>query len=125
MGKIKMPPRNIYYPYPKAVGKGFTTGIIIGRAMEIEKFPKFGDYMRILDFVEFQPDQIQKKHRELRFCQFYRKVGGTDKDWIFGQGAGHMSIKTFYKLINKAKTNPDYGTFESAFDQFTYKNIPD
>ena len=82
-----------------------------------EHFPNFGDYMRILDLVEFQPDSHQKRHREIRFCQFYRKAGGTNKDWIFGQGAGHMSVKTFYKLIHKAKTEPDYGSFEGVFDK--------
>ena len=112
-----MPPTNIHYPYPKAVGEGYTIGKIIGRAMEIECFPKFGDYMRILDLVELQPDTHQKLHRELRFCQFYRKAGGTDSDWIFGQGAGHASVKTFYKLIRKARTKPDYGTFEEVFDK--------
>lgn len=115
MGKIKMPPTNIKYPYPKAVGSGYSVAKIIGRAMEIEYFSKFGDYMRILDLVEFQPDA----HKELRFCQFYRKDGGTDNDWIFGQGAGHMSVKTFYKLIYKAKTNPDYGTFEGVFEDLS------
>jgi len=118
-----MPPNDIDYPYPKAVGKGHTVGKIIGRAMKKEHFPKFGDYMRILDLVELQPDSHQKLHTELRFCQFYRKAGGTNKDWIFGQGAGHMSVKTFYKLIHKAKTNPDYGTFEGVFDKFVNKII--
>ena len=110
-----MPPKNIHYPYPKAVGKGYTVGKIIGRAMEIERFPKFGDYMRILDLIELQPDNHQKRHKELRFCQFYRKAGGTNNDWIFGQGAGHVSVATFYKLIYKAKTNPDYGNFKGIF----------
>lgn len=118
MGKIKNPPNKIRYPYPKAVGKGFTVGKIIGRVMEIECFPKFGDYMRILDLIELQPDNRQKRHTEIRFCQFYRKPNGTDSDWIFGQGAGHMSIKTFYKLIRKAMTKPDFGTFEGIFDKF-------
>ncbi|MDO8492364.1 MAG: hypothetical protein Q7S34_01850 [bacterium] len=123
MGKIKNPPTNIRYPYPKAVGEGFTIGKIIGRAMEIERFSKFGDYMRILDLVELQPDSRQKLHKELRFCQFYRRARGTDKDWIFGQGAGHMSVETFYKLIHKAKTKPDYGTFEGVFDKFMNKRV--
>ena len=117
MGKIREKPSDIHYPYPKAVGEGYSIGRIIGRAMEIEYFPKFGDYMRILDFVEFQPDSHQECHRELRFCQFYRKVGGTHNDWIFGQGAGHVSVETFYKLLHKAKNNPDYGTFEGVFDK--------
>ena len=116
MGKIKIPPKDINYPYPKAVGKGYSTGKIIGRAMVLESFVKWGDYMRILDLVEFQPDKHQNRHKELRFCQFYRKAGGTDNDWIFGQGAGHMSVKTFYKLIRKATTKPDYGNFEDVFD---------
>ena len=119
MGKIKMPPRDIRYPYPKAVGYGYSIGKIIGRAMMKESFHKWGDYMRILDFVEFQPDNRQKRHKELRFCQFYRKAGGTNSDWIFGQGAGHISVKTFYKLVNKAKTRPDYGNFKGVFDEFT------
>ena len=89
--------------------------------MEIEHFRKWGDYMRILDLVEFQPDKHQKRHKELRFCQFYRKAGGANNDWIFGQGAGHMSVKTFYKLIHKARTNPDYGTFEDVFGRFKNK----
>src|SRR3989344_168501 len=122
MGRIIMPPKNIHYPYPKAVGKGYTVGKIIGRAMEIERFPKFGDYMRILDLIELQPDNHQKRHKELRFCQFYRKAGGTNNDWIFGQGAGHMSVKTFYKLIHKATTNKQhYGTFEGAFGKLIDK----
>lgn len=121
MGKIKMPPKDIRYPYPKAVGKGYSTAKIIGRAMIKERFDKWGDYMRILDLVEFQPDRHQKCHRELRFCQFYRKARSTDNDWIFGQGAGHMSVKTFYNLINKAKTNPDYGDFKGVFDKLTSK----
>lgn len=117
MGKIREKPGDIHYPYPKAVGEGYSVGKIIGRVMEIEQFPKFGDYMRILDLVEFQPDLHQERHREIRFCQFYRKVNGTDNDWIFGQGAGHMSIETFFKLIHKAKTKPDYGTFEGVFNK--------
>ena len=116
MGKIREKPKDICYPYPKAVGTGASVGKIIGRAKVEEKFPKWGDYMRILDLVEFQPDNHQKRHKELRFCQFYRKAGGTDNDWFFGQGAGHMSVKTFYKLISKAMTKPDYGTFEGVFD---------
>ncbi len=121
MGKIREKPKDIRYPYPKAVGRGYSIGKIIGRAMKIEHFSKWGDYMRILDLVEFQPDDHQKRHRELRFCQFYRKAGGTNNDWIFGQGAGHMSVKTFYKLLHKAMTKPDYGTFEGVFDKLTGK----
>ncbi len=117
-----MPPRDIYYPYPKAVGHGHSVGKVIGRAMEIEFFPKWGDYMRILDLVEFQPDKCQKRHKELRFCQFYRKAGGTDNDWIFGQGAGHMSVETFYKLICRAMTKPDCGTFGDVFGNLTIKS---
>ena len=117
MGQINKKPKDIRYPYPKAVGEGYSIGKIIGRARVKEHFPGFGDYMRILDLVEFQPDSHQKRHREIRFCQFYRKAGGTNKDWIFGQGAGHMSVKTFYKLIHKARTNPDFGTFDDAFDE--------
>ena len=121
MGKINKKPKDIHYPYPKAVGEGYSIGKIIGRAMELERFPKFGDYMRILDLVEFQPDPYQKCHREIRFCQFYRKAGGTNSDWIFGQGAGHMSVGTFYKLIHKAKMKPDYGTFDGIFDKSVNK----
>ena len=73
--------------------------------------------MRILDLVEWQKDG----HEEVRFCQFYRKAGGTNKNWIFGQGAGHMKPTTFYKLIYKAATKPDYGTFEGIFDRFVGK----
>ena len=112
-----MPPNDIDYPPPKAVGGKHTIGKIIGRAMVMERFPKWGDYMRILDLVELQPDHRQKRHTELRFCQFYRKAGGTDTDWIFGQGAGHMSVETFYRLLNKAKTKPDHGTFEGVFNK--------
>ncbi|MFA5246528.1 MAG: hypothetical protein WC408_01395 [Candidatus Micrarchaeia archaeon] len=115
MGVIKMPPKDISYPYPKAVGVGVSIGRIIGRARINEHFPNWGDYARILDLVQWKRDG----HQELRFCQYYRKDGGTEKDWIFGQGAGHLSVNTFYKLIKKAKTNPDYGTFEGAFDKLT------
>lgn len=124
MGKIKNPPKDIEYPHPKAVREScavplcqeYSVGKIIGRAMEMECFPKWGDYMRILDLVEWQKDEHHKKpHKELRFCQFYRKTGGTDSDWIFGQGAGHMSVGTFYKLVQKARTKPDYGDFDSVF----------
>ena len=118
MGKIRKKPKDIIYPHPKAVGQGYSTGKIIGRAREIERFPKWGDYMRILDLVEWQKDDHHKKpHKELRFCQFYRKDGGTNSDWIFGQGAGHMKVETFYKLVHKAATKPDYGTFEGVFDK--------
>lgn len=92
--------------------------------MEMERFPKWGDYMRILDLVEWQKDKHHKKtHKEIRFCQFYRKAKGTDKDWIFGQGAGHMKDTTFYKLIHKAATRPDFGTFEHIFDSFINKRV--
>ena len=73
--------------------------------------------MRVLDLVEFQKDEHHKKPlRELRFCQYFRKAGGTKSDWIFGQGAGHMSVKTFYKLIEKAAKNPH---FEGIFKRFS------
>ncbi|MBI2623650.1 MAG: hypothetical protein HYW65_03695 [Candidatus Liptonbacteria bacterium] len=123
MGEIRIPPRDVKYPYPKAVGQGHSIGKIIGRAMVIERFSKWGDYMRIVDLVEFQPDEHQKRHKELRFCQFYRRFRGTYNDWIFGQGAGHMSIGTFYKLVHKAMTRPDYGTFGSAFKNLSIKKI--
>lgn len=112
-----MPPNKITYPHPKAVGTGFETAKIIGRAMVIERYPKWGDYMRILDLVEWEKDH----HKELRFCQFYRKAKGTDTDWIFGQGAGHMKKETFYKLIKKAKTKPNFGTFEDIFNGLKIK----
>jgi len=124
MGAIKKIPKDIKYPYPKAIGRGYSVGKIIGRTMVMEHFPKWGDYMRILDLVEWQVDKHHKKpHKELRFCQFYRKNKGTNNDWIFGQGAGHMKPKTFYKLIYKAVTNPDYGTFEGIFNRFINKRI--
>jgi hypothetical protein len=86
--------------------------------MEIERFPKWGDYMRVLDLVEFSKDEHHKKTlKELRFCQYYRKAGGTKKDWVFGQGAGHMHVTTFYKLIHKAATKPDFGSFEGVFNK--------
>lgn len=116
MGIIKMPPKDIRYPFPKALGKGYSVGTIIGRAMHIERFNNWGDYMRILDWIKFEDG-----HKELRFAQFYRKPGGTDKNWIYGQGAGHVKAKTFLKLIRKAKTKPDYGTFEDALDHVYIK----
>ena len=118
MGKIIMPPRNIYYPYPKALGKkGGSTGKIIGRAMVLESGLGTGDYMRIVDYVNWFPDN----YKEIRFCQFYRKPNGGDQDWIYGQGAGHMSPETFRKLIEKARSSPDYGTFEGIFDNIVFK----
>ena len=85
--------------------------------MEIERFPKWGDYMRVLDLVEWQKDKHHKEtHKEIRFCQFYRKAGGTDKDWIFGQGAGHMKDTTFHKLIHKANSKPE---FKGVFDKYS------
>ena len=113
-----MPPRDIRYPYPKAVGKGYSFGKIVGRAMIKESYRNWGDYMRILDLVKWKKDG----HKEIRFCQYYRKTGGTNKDWIFGQGAGHMKVKTFEKLINKAINKPDHGTFERIFDKFINKH---
>lgn len=130
MGQIKSPPKDIRYDHPKAVRENcsvpscrdYSVGKIIGRAKELERFPEWGDYMRILDLVEWQKDEHHKEtHKELRFCQFYRKAGGTDTDWIFGQGAGHISAETFYKLIRKAQTNPDYGTFDGVFDRIVNK----
>lgn len=110
MGRIIMPPKPISYPYPKAVGEGYSKAEVIGRVMQIEQFPGWGDYMRILDYIRFDDG-----HKELRFTQYYRKSGGTEKDWVYGQGAGHLSVKTFYSLIKKAKESPDYGTFEEVF----------
>ena len=120
-GQIRMPPKDIRYPYPKAVGRGYSVGKIIGRAMVLEHFPKWGDYMRILDLVEWQKDG----YKEIRFCQFYRKAGGTDENWIFGQGAGHMKPTTFYKLIHKAAIRPDFGNFEGIFDRFIKRKALD
>ncbi|MEK7170441.1 MAG: hypothetical protein AAB767_04080 [Patescibacteria group bacterium] len=113
MGRILRPPKDLHYPHPKAVGPGYETARIIGRAMCLESFPSWGDYMRVLDLVRWEKDG----HKEIRFCQYFRKAGGTDSDWIFGQGAGHMKVETFYELIHKAKTNPDYGVFENIFDK--------
>ncbi len=115
LGVIKMPPKDLHYPHPKAVGDGYEDAKIVGRAMLVEHYPKWGDYTRIIDLVEWKRDG----HKELRFCQYYRKDGGTDSDWIFGQGSGHLKVETFYKLIKKAKTNPDYGVFEGVFDKLT------
>ncbi len=116
MGRIIMPPKPIHYPYPKAVGKkGYSIGIVLGRAMHTEHFKNWGDYKRIIDWVKFDDG-----HRELRFTQYYRKPNGTDNDWIYGQGTGHMSIKTFYKLIRKAKANPNYGSFDKIFDRLHF-----
>ncbi len=113
MGKIKMPPEEIKYPYPKALGKkGYSISTIKGRAMIVECSKKWGDYTRILDLVRHSDGNLS-----LRFCQFYRKPDGNDNDWIYGQGAGHMGIETFYKVIEKAKTNPDYGSFEGVLDK--------
>lgn len=117
MGKIKMPPHDITYQLPKAVGNGKESGKIIGRAIIIESFPGLGDYTRILDFIKWKKDG----HKDLRFCYFYRKPLGTDDDWIFGQGSGHMKVDTFYKLIRKAAANPDYGNFEGIFNKFIDK----
>ena len=116
MGKIIMPPRLIRYPKPKAVGKGFTKGKVLGRVMRKERFKNWGDYMRIIDWVEFEDG-----HKELRFTQYYRKPNGTNEDWVYGQGAGHMSMKTFNKLIQKAQTKPDHGSFEGAFESLRIK----
>ena len=113
MGKIRIPPKDIRYPHPKAVGPGYETAKVIGRAMVLEKFPGWGHYMRVLDLIRWEKDG----HKEIRFCQYYRKDDGTDNDWIFGQGAGHMKVETFYELIRKAKTDKEhYGTFEGIFD---------
>lgn len=113
MGKISTPPKPIRYPYPKAVGKkGYSRGKVLGRVMKIERFKKWGDYMRIIDWIRFDDG-----HKELRFTQYYRKPRGTDKDWIYNQGAGHMSSNTFYRLIKKAKADPD---FEGIFDRLSF-----
>jgi hypothetical protein len=113
MGKIKMPPNDIEYPRPKAVGNGKMFAEIIGRAMIQETCPEWGDYMRILDLLLWEDGD-----KEIRFCYYYRKPNGTDSDWIFGQGSGHMKVYTFYKLIHKAATEPDHGNFEGIFDEF-------
>ncbi len=118
MGIIRMPPRPIRYPFPKAVGEGYSKGIVLGRVMENETFKDWGDYMRIIDWIKFDDG-----HKELRFTQYYRKSGGSDNDWFYGQGAGHMSQKTFFSLIRKAQSCPDFGTFEDAFDELIENGI--
>ena len=55
-----MPPRDIRYPYPKAVGKGYSFGKIVGRAMIKESYRNWGDYMRILDLVKWKKDGHKK-----------------------------------------------------------------
>ena len=47
--------------------------------------------MRILDLVEFQPDDHQKRHKELRFCQFYRKPKGT----LMGEFLGDLRRRAY------------------------------
>jgi hypothetical protein len=112
MGTIKMPPDDIEYPLPKAVGNGTKSATIIGRAMIEESCPKWGDYMRILDLLQWEDG-----YKEIRFCYFYRELNGKDNDWIFGQGSGNMKVNTFYDLIHKAASEPDYGDFEGIFDK--------
>jgi hypothetical protein len=97
MERIIDPPKDIRYPRPKAVGPGYEIGKIIGRVKCQESFSDWGDYMRVLDLVEW--NRNGHRWREIRFCQYFRKAGGGDNDWIFGQGAGHMGADTFYKLI--------------------------
>jgi hypothetical protein len=50
-------------------------------------------------------------------------MNSGDKGWSFVRGAGHISIPTFQQLIEKAKTNPDYGTFENAFDNINFVKV--
>jgi hypothetical protein len=102
------------------VGPGYEIGKIIGRVKCQESFSDWGDYMRVLDLVEW--NRNGHRWREIRFCQYFRKAGGGDNDWIFGQGAGHMGTDTFYKLIQKATTNPDYGNFGDVFKNIIIKS---
>ncbi len=104
-----MPPKPIVYPPPKNVGGKPENADITARAMLIEKFDT-GEYCIVLDRLFWRKDG----HEELRFTYYYRKKGGTDSDWIFGQGAAHMNPKTLVALIRKAKTNPDWGNFENS-----------
>ncbi|HVP49729.1 MAG TPA: hypothetical protein VMT56_00755 [Candidatus Bathyarchaeia archaeon] len=121
MGRIRIPPKDIIYPLPTALGPGKSSARVLGRAMVMESFPGWGDYMRVLDLVEFRKNTLSPRHRELRFCQFYRKPGGGDADWIFGQCAGHMSIATFYELLRRAQEAPDCGSFGRAFNKLEMK----
>ena len=118
MGTIKMPPDDIEYPLPKAVGNGKNRAKIIGRAMIEESFPEWGDYTRILDLLQWEDGD-----KEIRFCYFYREPNGKDNDWIFGQRSGHMKVNTFYDLIRRAATDPDFGNFEGIFDEFVNKKL--
>lgn len=112
MGRIIMPPNPIMYPPPKAVGGEIGVADIVGRAMVVEYLGDSGDYCRIIDRLKWRGGG-----EEIRFTYYFRKPKGTDKDWIFGQGAGHMNPKTFVKLIKKAKTNPDFGDFGKCLDK--------
>ncbi|MFH0714306.1 MAG: hypothetical protein V1847_01705 [Candidatus Diapherotrites archaeon] len=118
MGRIIMPPNPIYYTPPKAVGGEVLVGTIIGRAMVLEPIEGQGDYYRIIDRVKWD-DENSENSENIRFTYFYRKPNGTDTDWVYGQGAGHMTIETLIKLLKKAKTNPDFGTFENKLDKIS------
>lgn len=110
-----MPPRPVHYPLAKASKrKKAPLGAIIARAMIEEKFPNHGDYCRIIDLIQWEGNKDKK---EIRFTYYYRKPNGGEKDWVYGQGAGHMTIKSFYRLLKKAKKNPDFGDFGRSLDK--------
>ncbi len=129
-GRIIIAPKALKYPYPKAVGVGESTGKVLGRAMVLEKVQGLGYYMRILDLVSWN-----KQLRELRFTYYYRKVDieayndenmdrnewlkarCAEKHWIYGQGAGHMTSESFYRLLKKAKSDPIFGNFENSLEK--------
>ena len=112
MGSIIHPPRPIRYPPPKSVGGKPHTADIVARACIIEKFDT-GDYCRIIDKLKWR----ESGDIEIRFTYYYRKYKGNDKDWIYGQGAGHMNPKTLARLIKKAKTKPNFGDFGSSLNK--------
>jgi hypothetical protein len=65
VGGIIMPPNDLHYPYPKALGKkGGSMGKIIGRVMILESDLETGDYMRFVDYVSWLSDN----YKEIRFC---------------------------------------------------------
>ena len=111
MGRIIMPPNPISYDPPKSVGGSTQVADITARAMVVEHFGSSGDYCRVVDRLKWRGGG-----EEIRFTYYFRKPKGTDTDWIYGQGAGHMSPKTFFKLIKRAKTKPDFGDFGKVFE---------
>jgi hypothetical protein len=107
MGQIKMPPDPIVYDPPKAIGGEKAMADVVARAMLVESCGAYGDYCRVLDLLRWRGDSKE----EVRFTYYFRKPNGTDRDWIYGQGAGHMTPETLVKLLQKAKASPDYGNF--------------